>query len=101
MSLLKCMWILKHCLKVKTSVNVEAMSMLLQVPKLGATAESFLLAFPTSYMVEARFSHVNVIFTKQRNSLNLLNHGDLRLTLTNFQPNVNNLAAAHQAHPSH
>ncbi|KAF2361965.1 hypothetical protein FHG87_007276 [Trinorchestia longiramus] len=53
------------------------------------------------YMVEAGFSHANAILTKQRNRLNLENRGDLRLKLTNFKPNINSLAAAHQAHPSH
>lgn len=70
-------------------------------PKLRAAAEPFLLAFPTSYMVEAGFSHANTILTKQRNRLNLENRGDLRLKLTNFQPNINSLAAAHQPQPSH
>ena len=40
-------------------------------PKLGAAAEPFLLAFPSSYMVEAGFSHINAILSKQRNRLNL------------------------------
>ncbi|KAF2347940.1 hypothetical protein FHG87_021303 [Trinorchestia longiramus] len=53
------------------------------------------------YMVEAGFSHANAIITKQRNRLNLKNDGDLQLKLTNFKPNINSLAAAHQAHPSH
>ncbi|KRY13138.1 SCAN domain-containing protein 3 [Trichinella patagoniensis] len=70
-------------------------------PKLSAAAQPFLLAFPSSYLVEAGFSHVNAILSKQRNRLNLEMRGDLRLKLTNFQPNINALAAAHQAHPSH
>ncbi|KAF2366234.1 hypothetical protein FHG87_003001 [Trinorchestia longiramus] len=53
------------------------------------------------YMVEAGSSHANAILTKQRNRLDLENCGDLRLKLTNFEPNINSLAAAHQAHPSH
>ncbi|KAF2347100.1 hypothetical protein FHG87_022143 [Trinorchestia longiramus] len=53
------------------------------------------------YMVEAGFSQVNAILTKQRNRLNLENRGDLRLKLTSFKPNIKSLAAAHQAHPSH
>ena len=70
-------------------------------PKLAAAAEPFLLTFPSSYMVEAGFSHVNAILSKQRNRLNLEEWGDLRLKLTNIQPNVNALVRAHQAHPSH
>jgi len=69
--------------------------------KLTAAAEPFLLAFPSSYMVEAGFSHVNAILSKQCNRLNLEDQGDLRLKLTNIQPDVNALARAHQAHPSH
>ena len=68
--------------------------------KLKAATELFLLAFPTSYMVEAGFSHVNVILAKQTNSLNMLNLGELRLRLTNFHRNINNLAAVHEAHSS-
>ncbi|KAF2358935.1 Ribonuclease H-like domain [Trinorchestia longiramus] len=70
-------------------------------PKLKARAEALLLTFPTSFMVEAGFSHANAILTKQRNRLNLENRGDLRLKLTNFKPNINSVAAAHQVHPSH
>ncbi|KRX69368.1 hypothetical protein T06_1205 [Trichinella sp. T6] len=44
---------------------------------------------------------VNAILSKQRNRLNLEMRGDLRLKLTNFQPNINAFAAAHQTHPSH
>ncbi|KRZ66133.1 SCAN domain-containing protein 3 [Trichinella papuae] len=70
-------------------------------PKLSAAAQTFLLAFPSSNLVEAGFSHVNGILSKQRNRLNLEMRGDLRLKLTNFQPNIIALAAAHQTHPSH
>ena len=71
-------------------------------PKLRAAAKPFLLASPTSYMAECGISHVNANCTKQRNRLNLQNRDDdLRLKHTNLQPNINNLAAAHQAHPSH
>ncbi|KRZ86460.1 hypothetical protein T08_2975 [Trichinella sp. T8] len=44
---------------------------------------------------------INAILSKQRNRLNLEMRRDLRLKLTNFQPNINALAAAHQTHPSH
>jgi hypothetical protein len=70
-------------------------------PKLAVAADPFLLAFHSSYMVEAGFSHVNAILSKQRNHLNLEEWGDLRLKLTNTQPDVNALVRAHQAHPSH
>jgi len=48
-------------------------------PKLAAAAKPFLLAFPSSYMVEAGFSHVSAILSKQSNRLNLEERGDLRL----------------------
>lgn len=70
-------------------------------PKLRAAAEPFLLAFPTSYMVEVGFSHLNSILTKQRNRLNVQTCGDLRLKLTNFEPNIKALAASHQGQSSH
>jgi len=70
-------------------------------PKFAAAAEPFLLAFSSSYMVEAGFSHVNAILSKQHNRLNLEIRGDLRLKLTNIQPDVNALVRAHQAHSSH
>ena len=41
-------------------------------PKLRAAAEQFLLAFPTSCIVEAGFSHVNAVLTKQMSRLNLV-----------------------------
>jgi hypothetical protein len=69
--------------------------------KLAAAAEPFLLVFPSSCMMEAGFSHVDEILSKQRNRLNLEERGDLRLKLTNIQPNANALVRAHQAHPSH
>jgi len=70
-------------------------------PKLAAAAEPFLLAFPSSYMVEAGFSHVNAILSKQRNRLNLEERGDLRLKLTNTRSDVNATVRAVQAHPSY
>ena len=46
----------------KSNINTDA-----KHHKLRAAAESFLLVFPTSYMVEAGLSHVKEILTKQRN----------------------------------
>jgi hypothetical protein len=70
-------------------------------PKLATAAEPFILAFPSSHMVEAGFSHVSAVLSKQRNRLNLEERGDLRLKLTNIQPDVKALVRAHQAHPWH
>jgi len=68
-------------------------------PKLAAAAEPFLLAFPSSYMVEADFNHVNTILSKQRNRLNREERGDLKLKLTNIQLDTKALVRKHQAHP--
>ncbi|XP_023223772.1 putative uncharacterized protein DDB_G0277255 [Centruroides sculpturatus] len=79
------------------SVQIVQARKIIMAFQLRAEAEPFLLA----YMVEAGFSHVNAILTKQRNRLKLENCGDLRLKLNNFQPHINNLAASLQTHPSH
>jgi len=82
--------------KFWTNINIKE-----KYVKLYDMAEPFMLAFPSSYMVEVGFSHVNSIFTKNRNKFNVELRGDLRLKLTNFEPNIGNLSKKHQAHPSH
>ena len=67
-------------------------------PDLGEAAELLLLASPSSYKVEAGLSHVNANLTRQRNTLCLQNRGELQLCSTNFQLNIDNLAASHRAH---
>ena len=69
--------------------------------KLITAVESFLLTFLSSYIVEAGFSHADVVLTKQRNRLNLEERCDLRLKLTNLQLNINTLSDAHLTHPFH
>ena len=64
-------------------------------------ARNIILAFPTSYLVEKGFSAVNQLVTKQRNRLQVWERGDLRLLLTDIEPNIGKLVANHQAHPSH
>ena len=54
-----------------------------------------------NYAAEADFSHVNIIWTRQRNSFNLQIRGDLRLQHQNFQPNVYYRDTSHQAQSSH
>jgi hypothetical protein len=70
-------------------------------PKLYAKAELLLLAFPTSYMVEAGFSHLVSILTKERNRLKITERGDLRLKLTSISPRIQNLAKHVQGQGSH
>nr|XP_049579058.1 protein FAM200A-like [Syngnathus scovelli] len=61
----------------------------------------YLIAFPTSYLVERGFSAVTLLLSKQRNRLKITDRGDLRLLLSEFQPDVEKLMSLHQAHPSH
>ncbi|XP_034642709.1 SCAN domain-containing protein 3-like [Trachemys scripta elegans] len=70
-------------------------------PGLWAIVQKFLIAFPSSYLVERRFSVVTNLLTKKRNRLQIANCGDLRMLLTKIEPNINKLIAAHQVHPSH
>ena len=60
-----------------------------------------IIAFPTSYLVEKGFSTVMGLHTKQRNRLDIVKNGDLRLMLTNFEPDVAKLAGDHQPQGSH
>ena len=66
--------------------------------QLSAAAEPFLLAFPSSYMVEAGFNHANAAFTKQRTRLNLEERVDLRLKPINFQSSIRKFLESHEAH---
>lgn len=70
-------------------------------PKLWRAVEHLLIAFPSSYLVEQGFSAVMNLLTKKRNRLQIAERGDLRLFLTELEPNVEELVKAHQAHPSH
>jgi hypothetical protein len=70
-------------------------------PKLFVIAQPLLLTFPTSYMVEASFSHVVMLLSKQRNRLDIVQRGDLRLKLTNFSPCVLQLSKNIQGQGSH
>ncbi|KRX18167.1 SCAN domain-containing protein 3 [Trichinella nelsoni] len=70
-------------------------------PGLWRMVRKFLLAFPSSYLVERGFSVVTDFLTKKRNRLQIDKRGDLRLFLTNIEPNVDRLIAMHPPHPSH
>ena len=70
-------------------------------PALWATVQKLLIAFPSSYLVEREFSAVTSLITEKRNRLQISARGDLRMLLTNIEPNINNLIASHQVHPSH
>ncbi|XP_064117686.1 SCAN domain-containing protein 3-like [Macrobrachium nipponense] len=70
-------------------------------PRLCEVVEPFLLAFPSSYIAEAGFSHAYAVLTKQMSRLSLRERSGLRLKLTNLQTNTSILVESHQAHPSH
>lgn len=70
-------------------------------PVLWNIARKFLIAFPSSYLVERGFSAVANLLTKKRNRMDITNRGDLRLNLTKLMPNVENLLLKHQVQPSH
>ena len=58
------------------------------------------IAFPSSYVVEKAFSSVINILSK-RSNLDICKGGDLRLYLTDLEPDIEKLASSHTAHPSH
>ncbi len=68
-------------------------------PKLCATIDPILLAFPSLYMVDSGFSYVHYLQSRQRSTLDI-EHGDLWLNLTNLQLNICDLSA-HQSDLSH
>ncbi|XP_025406676.1 SCAN domain-containing protein 3-like [Sipha flava] len=70
-------------------------------PGLWSLVKKFLIAFPSSYLVERGFSTVTDLITKKRNRLDIVTRGDLRLKLTNIEPNIKKLAKNHQVQPSH
>lgn len=70
-------------------------------PALWEKVKILLIAFPTSYLVERGFSAVAQLLGKQRQRLDIVNRGDLRLNLTNIEPDLEMIIARHQAHPSH
>ena len=70
-------------------------------PLLWDKAQLYVIAFPTSYLVESGFSHVSQLLSKARNRLDIVNRGDLRLSLTSMEPDIKKLAEQHQPQGSH
>ena len=58
------------------------------------------IAFPFRYVVEKAFSSVINILSKRYN-LDICKGGDLRLYLTDLEPDIEKLASSHEAHLSH
>lgn len=70
-------------------------------PVLWDKAQLFIIAFPSSYLVESGFSRMSHLLSKARNRLDIVKRGDLRLSLTSMEPDINKLAAQHQPQGSH
>ncbi|KAK2712717.1 hypothetical protein QYM36_011415 [Artemia franciscana] len=62
---------------------------------------NYVIAFPTSYLVEAGFSRLSSMLSKDRNRLDIIKRGDLRLPLTSIEPNINKLAEKNQPQGFH
>ncbi|KAK2717858.1 hypothetical protein QYM36_006606 [Artemia franciscana] len=68
---------------------------------LRQTQKFYVIAFPTSYLVEAGFSRVSQMLSKDRNRLDIVKRSDLRLLLTSIEPNIKKLVEKHQPQGSH
>ena len=68
-------------------------------PGLWAIVQKFLIAFPSSYMAERRFSAVANLLSKKR--IHITERGDLGLMLTKLELGINKLLTLHQPQPSH
>ena len=70
-------------------------------PSLWNIAKKFIVAFPSSYLVERAFNAVTNLITKRRNRLDIVSRGDPRLNLTTLTPDIKDLVAKYQVQPSH
>ncbi|KAK3766524.1 hypothetical protein RRG08_056455 [Elysia crispata] len=59
------------------------------------------LLFAKNTRLERGFSAVALLLSKQRNRLRITERGDLRLLLSELQPDVEKLISLHQVQPSH
>ena len=98
--------ILKSNLKLKPKFKILYQSFWLQneikerYPHVWDLVKHFLIAFPSSYLVERAFSAVITLLHSERNCLEIVNRGDLRLFLTKLKPVIDKLITKHQPHPS-
>ncbi|KFD66392.1 hypothetical protein M514_05786 [Trichuris suis] len=60
----------------------------------------FFIAFPSTYLVECGFSKVAAL-TKSRNRMDVATRGDMRLSLSNLEPDIMKLAKNCQPQGSH
>ena len=70
-------------------------------PLLWDKAQFYAIDFPTFYLVEAGFSRVSQMLSKAHNRLDIVERGDLRLSLTSIEPNIKKLIEKHQPQGSH
>ncbi|KAK2708894.1 zinc finger BED domain-containing protein 5-like [Artemia franciscana] len=64
-------------------------------------AQFYVIAFPTSYLVEAGFIRVSQMLSKARNRLDIVKRDDLQLSLTSIEPNIKKLVEKQQPQGSH
>ena len=70
-------------------------------PAVWNKVKLYFMAFPTSYLVEKRFSAVCQLLCKQKNRLAITDRDDLRIFLNALKPETDKLVSSHRAHPSH
>ena len=66
-------------------------------PRLWEFLKVFILAFPTTYLVEKGFSAVVNLLQSNRNRLQIATKGNLRLFLSDVKPDFSALTSRHQA----
>uniref|UniRef100_A0A5S6Q6L0 HAT C-terminal dimerisation domain-containing protein n=1 Tax=Trichuris muris TaxID=70415 RepID=A0A5S6Q6L0_TRIMR len=69
-------------------------------PTLWEKVQTFFIAFPSTYLVECGFSKV-VALTKSRNRMDVAARANLRLSLSNMEPDIVKLAKKCQPQGSH
>ncbi|XP_068200436.1 zinc finger BED domain-containing protein 5-like [Palaemon carinicauda] len=77
-----------------TNVNIVN-----KYPKLFEKVLPFLLAFPSSCIIDESFIQVNTLQTREGSKMNIEQCGELRLKFTNLTPNINAILKQHQAPP--
>ena len=60
----------------------------------------YFIAFSASHLVERSFCEVALLLSKQRNRLKITERGNLRLLLSEFQPDLEKVVSLHQRCPT-
>ncbi|KFD64053.1 hypothetical protein M514_23763 [Trichuris suis] len=69
-------------------------------PTVCAVVKRWLICLPSSSLVERALSVVTNLITKNRNRLQLVKRGDLRLRVTSILPNIDKLVRSQLCEPS-